>query len=95
MLPIKAGTHNIKAIIFEWTLNIKNNETKSIERKDKVPTVLNIGERRLFKHLEIKAVIVPEQAEIKAIKDNTKAAWLTSILQKSSKNFFPITLCKT
>ena len=56
---------------------------------------LNIIALLLLMHLEIKAVIVPEHAEISAIKDKIKAEWLTSMLQKSSINFFPITLCNT
>ena len=74
---------------------VKNKHIDNIDIKDKIATVLNIIALLLLIHLEIKAVIVPEQAEINAIKDKIKAEWFISILQKSSINFFPITLCRT
>ena len=67
----------------------------SVERKDKIPNVLKIIALLLFNFFEIKAVIVPAKADIIAIKDKIKAALLTSKFPKSSKNFLPITVCKT
>jgi hypothetical protein len=48
-----------------------------------------------LRFFEIKAVIVPANEEIIAIKDSISAALLTPKLQKSSRNFLPITVCKT
>ena len=95
MLPMKEGIHKIKAIIFECISKAKNKHIESMEKNDKIATALKIIALLLLMHLEIKAVIVPEHAEISAIKDKIKAEWLTSMLQKSSINFFPITLCNT
>lgn len=87
---------NISAISLVWILKTKHKQTDKQDKKDKKANVLKIIALLLFKkHFETKAVIVPEKAEIKAIIDRIRAALLTPIKQKSSKNFFPITLCKT
>ena len=85
----------IKAIILEWISNASNKRTLNVENADKIPKILNKIALLLLIFFEIKPVIVPAKADIIAIKDKINAASLTLNLQKSSKNFFPITVCKT
>ena len=92
MLPIKEGTQKIKAINLVWKFNKSKLKTLKTERKERIENVLKIIALLLLIHLEINAVIVPAKAEITAIIDKIKAADVTSILQKSCRNFFPITL---
>jgi len=95
MLPIKEGIQKIRAINFVCISRARKRQTLNVERSDKTATVLKITARRLLRHLEIKAVIVPAKADITAIKDKIRAAFETSKLQKSCKNFLPITVCNT
>ena len=78
MLPIKEGMQNINAIILLWISKNKNKQTLSVDSIEKIANVLNITERLLLRHFEIKAVIVPAHAETSAIADNTAEAELIS-----------------
>ena len=95
MLPMYDGMQKISATIFECMSKASNKVIDRVEIKDKIPKILNKIALLLFKLFEIKAVIVPANAEIIAIKDKINEAEFTLISQKSSKNFFPITVCKT
>ena len=70
-------------------------QTDKQDKNDNTAKVLKIIARLLLIHFEINAVIVPAKAETNAIKDKTMAEECISIKQKSCKNLFPITLCKT
>ena len=76
---MKEGIQKISAIIFEWISKANNKQTERHENNDKNANVLNIIARLLLIHLEIKAVIVPANAETRAIIDKITADECSSI----------------